>query len=113
MAKLGKAVIAAGIAERYLSEQCAQTTEPIYRFPANKKAENVCLSNQAYKVGEEARELIDATNSPYLDEMHIIEEAWDVIQAAEGVLRKYPDTLLESMHKAVIEKCRARGDYDD
>lgn len=89
-------------------------TEPIYRFPANRRAKQTGTLEQADYVKFEAQELDEAVDLSDNDcELHIIEEAWDVIQAAEGVLRKYPDALVEYMHKAVIEKCRARGDYDE
>lgn len=44
--------------------------------------------------------------------IYVIKQAWDVIQSAEGVLRKYSDDLVASVQEAVYKNCKAKGDYE-
>lgn len=83
---------------------------PRWRFPKNVKAAHNSEVRQVIKVGEEASELFDAVCR---DEsaMRLCEEAWDCIQACEGLLRKHP-YVSAIAHARVVIKCMRRGDYD-
>ena len=83
--------------------------ESPYRFPANKQAEAAQPLDQYGKIIEEADELADALIEQDAD--HACREAWDVIQAAEGVLRKFPEEAVRLAHAAVMLRCSRRGDY--
>lgn len=83
--------------------------ESPYRFPANRQASELCVLDQIDKVLEEADELADALHDG--DDEHACREAWDVIQAAEGVLRKMPEEAVRLAHAAVMLRCSRRGDY--
>lgn len=85
-------------------------SEVAYRFPMNLQADCSTLAGQAEKVLEEARELAEACQGH--DEGHILREAWDVIQAAEGVLRKMPEEAVHRAHADVMLRCSRRGDYN-
>lgn len=80
-----------------------------WRFPPNRKAAQSSEVRQAIKLGEEASEVLDAVSN---DEsaLRVCEEAWDCIQACEGVLRKHPCTSAIA-HARVAIKCMRRGDY--
>ena len=82
----------------------------LYRFPSNKRAEAETIGAQLRKLSEETAEANAAFNdgeSP----ARIIEETWDVIQAAEGVLRKFgPLAVMKGFAMVVLKGC-ARGDY--
>lgn len=83
--------------------------ESPYRFPENKQAAELDAASQLDKVLEEADELADALIEQDAD--HACREAWDVIQAAEGVLRKFPEEAVRLAHAAVMLRCSRRGDY--
>lgn len=81
-----------------------------YRFPKNKRAADAFIWAQLEKVVEEAEEAYLAHH--YLEgDARIIEETWDVIVAAEGVLRKFKlrDVLI-GMARVRI-KNKQRGDW--
>ena len=82
---------------------------PRWRFPLNRKAAQSNEVRQAMKVGEEASEVLDAVSN---DEgaLRVCEEAWDCIQACEGLLRKHP-YVSAIAHARVAIKCMRRGDY--
>ena len=84
----------------------------IYRFPKCTKAEQSTASTQIVKVLEEVHELAEVQNDDPFDTVRIIEETWDVIHAAEGVLRKYQPALVEFVRDSVEHKNRERGYYD-
>lgn len=84
----------------------------IYRFPKCTKAEKSPESTQIIKVLEEVHELSEVYNADPFDSVRIIEEAWDIIHAAEGVLRKYQMGLVEYVRESVEQKNRERGYYD-
>lgn len=84
----------------------------IYRFPKCAKAESNPESTQIIKVLEEVYELSEAYNVDPFDSVRIIEETWDIIHAAEGVLRKYQIELVEYVRESVEQKNRERGYYD-
>lgn len=83
---------------------------PRWRFPPNRKAAQSSEVRQAIKLGEEASEVLDAVGN---DEgaLRVCEEAWDCIQACEGLLRKHP-YVSAIAHARVVIKCMRRGDYD-
>ena len=85
--------------------------ESPYRFPANRQAAELDAASQLDKVLEEADELADALHDGDAD--HACREAWDVIQAAEGVLRKMPEETVRLAHAAVMLRCSRRGDYGE
>ena len=80
----------------------------LFRFPANKRAKDATLNEQVAKVREEAVEVYRACMD--WDDEAILIEAWDVIYAAEGVLRKYPKDMAERAFEAVKAKAKERGD---
>lgn len=83
-----------------------------YRFPENQRAAAQTLGAQLGKLAEETAEAVAAFNdgeSP----ARIIEETWDVIQAAEGVLRKFGVPAVMMGYVFVQAKSIERGDYDD
>lgn len=84
-------------------------TSPRWRFPLNRKAAQSSEVRQVMKVCEEASEVMDAVTN---DEsaLRVCEEAWDCIQACEGILRKHPCTSAIA-HARVAIKCMRRGDY--
>ena len=83
--------------------------ERLYRFPENLKAKENTYSNQLSKIEEECEEVAEA----WVDDGdgRVIEELWDLIQAAEGMLRKYPAEKVWAGRSLVISKCEDRGDY--
>lgn len=84
----------------------------IYRFPKCTKAEFNTASTQVVKVLEETYELVEVQNADPFNSERIIEEAWDVIHAAEGVLRKYQPKCVEVIRDHVEHKNRDRGYYN-
>ena len=82
----------------------------LYRFPSNKRAECASLCDQIIKLHEETNEVSRA----FLDDesdARIIEETWDVIQTAEGILRKFPTWMVAIGFARVKLKSWHRGDY--
>ena len=84
----------------------------LYRFPKCSKASHNPESTQIVKVLEEVYELAEAHNEDCFDSWSILEETWDVIHAAEGVLRKYTKEQVEAAREAVEVKNRNRGYYE-
>lgn len=82
-----------------------------YRFPRNVQAMECTLYEQMDKVCEEVAELDEATRSG--DTAHVCREAWDVVQAAEGILRKMPEETVRRAHADVMLRCSRRGDYGE
>lgn len=82
-----------------------------YRFPRNVQAMECTLYEQMDKVCEEVAELDEATRSG--DTAHVCREAWDVIQAVEGILRKMPEETVRRARADVMLRCSRRGDYGD
>ena len=85
--------------------------ESPYRFPANKQAAEKDSISQLDKVLEEADELADALHEG--DAEHACREAWDVIQAVEGILRRCPGHVVERARADVMLRCSRRGDYGE
>ena len=85
--------------------------DSFYRFPPNRRAENTPLHEQVLYTKDEVDEVIQAIiKCEGYD--RIIEETLDVIQCAEGILRKFPTwRVLQGWAKVNI-KCRQRGDYE-
>ena len=84
--------------------------EDLYSFAPNTKAAHVTLEQQALKVVEEALEVLDAVDGGE-EPKRIREECFDVIQAVEGVLRRYEDEECYLSRAQVKLKCMRRGDY--
>lgn len=82
-----------------------------YQFPPNRRATEADIYTQAGYTADEAKELETVAHSCESD-ICIIKQAWDVIQSAEGVLRKYQDDLVAAVQEAVYRNCKAKGDYE-
>lgn len=82
----------------------------MFGFPENTRAVPLSMLEQAMAVEEEARELLLAIVNGEPRE-RVLEECWDVVQAAEGVLRKFPAQEAAAARDFVEDKCRRRGDY--
>lgn len=82
-----------------------------YQFPPNRRAADADIHAQAGYTAKQAKELETVVCSGESD-ICVIKQAWDVIQSAEGVLRKYSDDLVASVQEAVYKNCKARGDYE-
>lgn len=82
----------------------------VYRFPSNANAAAGDMDTQLGKAFEELHEIARAY---FMGEgpARVIEEAWDLMQVAEGILRKYDPEQVESGRLFVLDKCTARGDY--
>lgn len=94
-----------------MSDYINDATEFRYQFSANKRATDADIYTQAGYTAKEAKELETVVCSGESD-IHVIKQAWDVIQSAEGVLRKYPDDLVAAVQEAVYRSCKAKGDYE-
>lgn len=85
--------------------------DSFYRFPPNKRAKSTPLYEQIAYMSGEVDEVMQAHWDKEGDD-RIIEETLDVIQCAEGILRKFPLwRVLQGWAKVKI-KCRQRGDYE-
>lgn len=82
-----------------------------YQFPPNRRATDADIYTQAGYTAEQAKELETVVCFGESD-ICVIKQAWDVIQSAEGVLRKYSDDLVASVQEAVYKNCKAKGDYE-
>lgn len=85
-------------------------TERFYRFPPNRRAEDASLRQQiSYMRGE-----VDEVMQAHLEDegdARVIEETMDVIQCAEGILRRYSIWAVLAGCARVKIKCFWRGDY--
>lgn len=82
----------------------------MYRFEENKRATRASLDEQIDKLFEEVAEVRDAYRNG--EPAHrLVEELWDVIQAAEGCLRKFAHSAVLKGLIFVRKKSRERGDY--
>lgn len=82
-----------------------------YQFPPNRRAADADIHAQAGYTAKQAKELETVVCSGESD-ICVIKQAWDVIQSAEGVLRKYSDDLVASVQEAVYKNCKAKGGYE-
>ena len=82
----------------------------VYRFPENQRAAAETLGAQLGKLAEETAEAVAAYDDGE-GSARVIEEVWDVIQAAEGALRKFSPTLVVMGLVRVKMKSHRRGDY--
>lgn len=82
-----------------------------YQFPPNKRAADADIYTQAGYTAKEAKEFETVVCSGESD-IYVIKQAWDVIQSAEGVLRKFQDDLVAAVHEAVYRSCKAKGNYE-
>ena len=87
-----------------------QIVSEVYMFPENLRAKEATLDKQLRKVMEEAGEAWFAHDKGEGDD-RIIEELWDVVQAAEGALRKFPKMGVLKGFAVVRLKGHRRGDY--
>ena len=78
-----------------------------YNFP--ECTEYVDQFHQAYKVREEARELVTATMDKKDTAEHQVEECLDAVWAAETYLRHADQETVKRMKLRVVQKNRARG----
>lgn len=82
-----------------------------FRFPANRRAGELSLTQQADKLYEETCEVLAAVSLREGDD-RVIEELWDVVHAAEGALRKFPlRKVIVGIARVKIKNWR-RGDYE-
>lgn len=84
----------------------------LYRFPENERAKRQGVHGQAMKCREEAQEVVQAVEDGE-PSCRVLEEAWDCIQACEGVLRKFPAIQVAKSLAMVKIKSLRRGDYGD
>lgn len=82
----------------------------LYRFPSNKRAEQLKLLEQIEYVKSEVEEARQALLMKEGD-ARVIEELWDAMQTIEGALRKFPRKKVVIGLSCVKLKCRHRGDY--
>lgn len=94
-----------------MSDYINDTTEFRYQFPPNRRATDADIYTQAGYTANEAKELETVVCSGESD-IHVIKQAWDVIQSAEGVLRKYSDNFVAAVQEAVYLNCKAKEDYE-
>lgn len=83
----------------------------LYRFPENSRARSQTARGQAAKCIEEAGEVLSAVEDGE-PAPRVMEEAWDCIQACEGVLRRYPAMQVAKSLAMVKIKSLRRGDYE-
>ena len=83
----------------------------MYRFPANRRAAKTTILEQIRYVEAEAQEMLQAFVEGEGDD-RVIEECWDTIQSAEGVLRKFPRLKVVVGWARVKLKSLHRGDYE-
>lgn len=85
----------------------------LYRFPSNAQAERNTVGDQILKLDEELNEVAKAWACECgSSNDRLIEELWDLIQVAEGVLRKFDESDVVRCYGLVLEKCAKRGDYE-
>ena len=82
----------------------------LYRFPENQRAAAQTLGAQLGKLAEETAEAVAAYDER-VGSARIVEELWDVIQAAEGALRKFHPARVSLGLVYVVFKSIMRGDY--
>jgi hypothetical protein len=85
---------------------------PSFLFPQNHEASIITPAYQALKIAEEAGELCAEVYKTPDNPTAICREAWDVIQAAEGLLRNYSDVYWKNAFQDVLDRCNKRGDYE-
>ena len=82
----------------------------IYRFPSNRRAEELSLTDQVCYIEGELKEVKQAIL--LCESKHrIIEELWDTVHAAESALRKFPLADVARGFIFVLRKNAKRGDY--
>ena len=82
----------------------------MYLFPENQRAAAHTLGAQLGKLAEETAEAVAAYDERE-GSARIVEELWDVIQAAEGALRKFSFGIVLNGLASVTLKSYRRGDY--
>lgn len=94
---------------------CSPFNYSLLRFPPTKwddMDDYAGLSEQVHVIAEEAGECATALRKEGPERLAY--ECWDVIQAAEGVLRRLENdgVNIEHVRREVEANCRARGYYD-
>lgn len=84
----------------------------MFRFPKCVEAYENTQNEQIAKVLEETYELAEVNLCNFLNTDRLLEEAWDVIHAVEGIMRKYPIATVATARDRVEQKNRERGYYD-
>lgn len=89
-----------------------------FNFPPNISAEGCTIGEQCRKIHEEAGEVLEGLgmleggSKSDAFEIAFLMEVIDVMQACEGVLRKFSPGLTHRAFLEVLKKCERRGDYD-
>lgn len=81
-----------------------------YQFKSNKRAAEATLGDQIAKLEEEVEEVAEEFEREPFGSDALLVETWDVIFAAEGILRKFDKDQVQQARTAVVEKAKARGD---
>lgn len=85
-----------------------------YLFPRNNRATSATILEQSRKIVEEAYEVLSEATSDdqsTLHDLQLLEEAFDVYQALEGLISKFDDVTIQTALNNVIIKSYKRGDY--
>lgn len=86
----------------------------IYNFPEHRDAgRGRRNAKQVLKVREESMELVDAALLEREPDERVIEEALDVIHAAETLLRAWPPEEVAKARDLVVAKNAERGYYSE
>lgn len=83
-----------------------------FQFPPNKRADSCNAIEQARKANEESLEVLLAIAMGETAG-RVCEETYDLITAAEGILRKFPDEVQDAAYARVLEKNMMRGDWEN
>ena len=81
-----------------------------YQFKPNKRAAENSLADQVAKVAEESKEVSEEFERDPFGGDALLVKTWDVIFAAEGILRKFDKDQVQQARTAVVEKAKRRGD---
>lgn len=80
-----------------------------YNFPSNRRAEEGSRVDQLEKIEEESGEVFEAFYAS--NEIMQVAELFDLICAAENMLRKYDEELVCEEYKHCLNKGTQRGDW--
>lgn len=82
-----------------------------YQFKANKRAAEATLGQQVEKLVEEAEEVVEEYRREPFGTDDLLVETWDVIFAAEGILRKFDKDQVQQARDRVVAKAKRRDDF--
>jgi hypothetical protein len=88
------------------------TIRPFFTFPQNRQAFSNEREAQVMKITEEVGELNAEMLKQPIDWVAVCREAWDVVQATEGLLRTFDNETCIDGFQGVLGRCLARGDYE-